>query len=169
MGRPLALIGGLLALAGAILGLFMSFGGWWILEMRIFNAESTAYFNAFWGSYDSISDETVYIAEEMVKAASGILVVLGGILCLFQKKSLAAIGGILILAGIGLWALNFADMSKDFFDFINLSGEVGFLEMFRGSREGPLGLIKVSWTIGPGLIMTLAGGILGLIGSAGRD
>jgi phage-related minor tail protein len=172
MSKVLALIGGLIALTAAILSIFVGIFGFWNITLTvdpiIGNTTTTeSWFNAFWGSYNGSNEKMVIYSEQSVEAVSGLLIVLGGVLCLFQKKTATLIGGILILAGLGLWTLNFIDNAKEMVSQLGGSAsDLNFSEFFTGQRQWLAGVFTLNWHLGYGYYMALGGAILALVGAS---
>lgn len=173
MGRPIALIAGLVAILSAVLSLFLEMFGWWNMQLiydPIIGSTTTTpfWYNAFWGNYNGGSDEFTYFSEESTQMICGVLVCIGGILCMFQKKTAAIIGAVLIFAGIGLWLANFADMAKDLFE--SWGGDPDDIDLTKFfSGETTFLFWTLTWRVGYGFYMAIGSGLLALVGAAGKD
>jgi hypothetical protein len=178
MARPIALIAGLIAIAVAVLSIFIETFGFFnvsITSTPLFGTPTTAsmWYNSLWGYYDYGDDKIIYASEKSTEMAAGILMILGGVLCLLQKKTPALLGGILILAGLGLWTLVAADKFVEFIESFGASADdYTILDLFSGEESWNVIFftLKLEWGIGYGYYGMAAAGVLGLVGSsAGSD
>lgn len=124
MGKILSLLGGLLALAGAIGSLFLSLLGW-------YNAGTV-----FTSSIGGHAGEIIPAPFDILGFLPGAIVVLGGILCFIPKKATCLIGGLLILAGVIFFLVMLYLDAGNFGFFWSTSGHVGYGAM--GSFVGGL-------------------------------
>ncbi|UYP45231.1 hypothetical protein NEF87_001516 [Candidatus Lokiarchaeum ossiferum] len=114
MAKILSLLGGLLALAGAIGSLFLGLLGWYNV--------GTTFTSSIGGSAGTIIPSPL----DILGLIPGVLVVLGGILCFIPKKATCAIGGFLILAGVIFFLVTLYLDAGDFGFFWGSSGHVGY-------------------------------------------
>ncbi len=143
MKKPLAFFGGLIAVVGFVLSIF--------LELFAYYNDPIGWYGAL-GGYNTGIDINEYYGETMFLVA-GIIVALGGVMCLTQGKGLAAIGGILVIGGCAFW----------YFALTNSLPGVGTFDfsIFWESNNA---------RIGYGWITSAAGGLIGLIGAfTGKD
>jgi hypothetical protein len=159
MGKPMAIVGGILVLAGVFLGLFIKEMGFWNYNILVI-IPIEGWLNAFGGGGGDLYSETAYFAEEVIDMVPGILVAVGGLFLIFQKKASGIIGFVLILAGTGLFFYNMLQNTY-FMDYVELvDGNI-----FWWSDSNILGDFYMR--MGYGMIICLAGGIVGLLGSMG--
>ncbi|HMF32200.1 MAG TPA: hypothetical protein VKK79_12330 [Candidatus Lokiarchaeia archaeon] len=173
MARPAAIIGGILAIIGSLGSFFIAILGWYTVEFSgIINV--TASVTAFGGLVadpSSWAGNASPYSNQILEILPGILALIGGILCLIPKKGATILGGLLILVAIILFGYNLVSATNQFLGYFGTS-----LSNLSSSNIGQLlwntqgGLLESIFNhIGYGLILTLIGGILGLIGSAGKD
>ncbi len=124
MGKVLSLLGGLLALAGAIGSVFLELFSWY--------TTTTGYTSAIGGGAGVIIPSPL----DILGLLPGALVVLGGILCFIPKKASCLLGGLLILGGVIYFLVMLYLDAGDFGFFWGASGHVGYGAM--GSFVGGL-------------------------------
>ena len=155
MGKLFSTIGGLAVLVGAVLGLFLEEMGWWNYSLIL-----TGWVNAFGGGDGSWIGDPVYFSDNFLEMLPGILAIVGGVFLLFQNKIFAIIGGVLGLAGIGLFVYALYSNTT----LVSIVESAG-ANMFWW--EGALGSYI---RIGYGWMVTGGGAVLGLIGcNQGND
>ncbi len=152
----LAIIGGIIAVLGVVLSIFIKELGWWNF-LTVFNDEITnnAFFSAFFGKGDP-----EYFGDTFTLLLPGIIAGVGGLLCVTGNKFLSLIGSVLVIVGIVVFIVLLGDSDAAVWaDFINTNiywDSVGVTvgDAFTGIR----------WRFGYGLFITAGGGILALIG-----
>lgn len=151
----LALIGGLIALLGIGLSLFIEIFGWWNFY-TIFNNEVTD--STFYTAFFETSEN--YFNDELTYLLPGIIAGVGALLCITSNKTLSIIGGILIFVGIGVFLVLLGD--SDIADLANYTDTNVFWDRF-GVQIGD-SFTGWRWQLGYGMIATAVGGVLGLVG-----
>ena len=152
----LAMIGGLIAIVGVVLSIFIKEFGWWNF-LTVVNNEVTnnEYLSAFFGDGDP------YFADTFTLLLPGIVAGVGAILCLTGNKFLSFAGSILVIVGIVLFFVFLGDSdAASLASFLDTniywdSFGVTIGDSFSGVR----------WRLGIGLFVTAGGGILSLVGS----
>lgn len=175
MAKPLAYIAGVLAIAGIFLTIFLYKFGFWNCDVEKFTLGNTTYasywFSAVFGIgkvEDGVVSANPLYGIGFFQDLAGILMLVGGILCLTHSKTLAIIGGVCILAGVLLWVLIFPEIAKTFIE--NLMGNpdlITFSSLFSGSQNYVNFLTEytVTFRAGYGLYVESIAGILGIVGA----
>lgn len=154
----LILIGGILAIIGVVLSLFIKEFGWWMWEGRIFLGNGDYFLTAFGGEQGSLmGDDSTLFSEENIQILAGVLALIGGALCLTKKKMFGILGGILIIVGCILFLTYLGDT-----DLANYLADNDY-SIFWGEVSNIF--IDGTWQIGYGMITSTIGAILAIIGS----
>ena len=149
----IAFIGGLIALAGIILSLFVDQFGWWnFYTISNNNVVGSDFLTGFYGNADNAFN------EELTYLIPGILASLGALMCLTSNKYLAIIGSVLIFAGVGMFLILLGD--SDAADLADALDTNIFWDRFGIEIAG--NFTGVRWQLGYGLMTVAAGGIIGL-------
>ena len=141
----IAIVGGIVAILGVGLSIFIKELGWW----NVLSGEeyTTTWTSAFFGNTDP------YFADEFNYLLPGIIAALGGLLCLFGNKMLSIVGGVVIIAGIIVFIVLLPG-SNTF---------LGLAEAFDKSPYWDTGIIY-KWRLGIGFFITCGGAVLALLG-----
>ena len=150
MVKIISTVGGLTVLVGTFLSLFIGDLGWWN-----YNLVLNGWVNAFGGGDGSWVSDPIYFADNIIDMLPGVITSVGGLLLLLQNKPMTIVGGILGLAGIGLFIYALYSNST----LVSIVEGVG-ANMFWW--EGGLGTYI---RIGYGWIITGGGSVLGLLGT----
>jgi len=144
----IAIVGGIIALFGIVLGIFIKELGWWnMLNVFLGDVEYTnLYTTAFFGDVDT------YFSSELTYLLPGIIAGVGALLCLSGNKILSLIGGIAVFAGMGLFMILLGGSWVG--DLAELSDKNPFSDSF----------LVFKWRLGIGFYITGSGGLLALIG-----
>jgi len=152
----LAIVGGIIALLGVGLSIFIKELGWWNL-LTVVNNEVTnnAYLSAFYGDGDP------YFNETFTYLLPGIIAGVGALLCLPGNKFLSILGSVLVFVGVGIFIVLLSDSEA--------ATWAGFIDtnIFWDSFGVTIGdsFTGVRWRFGFGLFGTTGGGIISLIGA----
>jgi hypothetical protein len=170
MARPVAIIGGLLALIGTLGSYFIVTLGWYTLEVSgLLNFQISL--TAFGGSIAnpaSYSGNATPYSTNLLEILPAILAIIGSILCFIPKKGATIVGGILILLAVLLFGYNlYTSLSQSILGSYITSGN-NFTQLLWYSQSIPI-LGTIFMHIGYGLICTFIGCILGFLGSIGKD
>ncbi len=171
MGKVLALIGAIVALASVALSFIVpQFLGWYRIEMSTLGVTVGVYITGL-GTIASIPAGAPVTGFATFELIGGILVIIGAILLIVgavkESKGAGIAGGVLTLLGPLLLLI---DLLLDFGDFaamIQVLGGPAGASVFWGSFTivGPPDVL-MSWGIWIGSFVALAGGVLGIIGGA---
>ncbi|MHA1821962.1 MAG: hypothetical protein ACTSU2_04060 [Promethearchaeota archaeon] len=161
MAKPLPIIGGIIVLIGTIGALFISELAWYNWEVPAF----MGWLNPFGGGGGYIFGIDLgvdKISDEFIDLVPGLLALAGGVLLITQNKTLSIIGFILVLLGAGmfLYALLQDPNVKNLLSTYDANG-------FWWSEE-ILGH-KYYIRVGYGLIGSVVGALLGVLGCGNKD
>jgi hypothetical protein len=152
----LAIIGGIVALVGIGLSIFIEEIGWWnYFDILNNNIVDSSFFSAFFGT-----GEGQYFSDTFKFLLPGIIAGAGALICLLGNKFLSIIGSIAVIAGIILFIIFLPDADLPL--AVGASGTsiywdnfgVTVLESFTGAK----------WRFGIGFFITGGGGLLSLVG-----
>lgn len=152
----LAMIGGLVAVLGVGLSIFIKELGWWNF-LTVINNEVTdnAFFSAFFGEGNAN-----YFGDTFTLLLPGIIAGVGGVLCLTGNRFLSLIGSVIVIVGIVIFLVLLGDSdAAALADFLGTNifwdkAGITIGDAFTGFR----------WRLGYGMFITAGGGILALIG-----
>ncbi len=169
---------------GAILAIFFVIASMFVKELAFFNISfriqmpfvdesDFTWYNAFWGYWDYENDTMVNFSNNTSEVASGVIIIIGGLLCFSKQKSLSLVGSILMVIGIGIWSLQLVDHFTQFLRDLNLSpSNYTIFDLIVGSERFPImvffievGTYTVNWNLGLGYYGCLVGSILSLVSS----
>ncbi|MBN2155876.1 MAG: hypothetical protein JW776_07515 [Candidatus Lokiarchaeota archaeon] len=152
----LAIIGGIAALLGVVLSIFIKELGWWNFLTVLGNeVTDNDYLSAFFGDGDP------YFSDTFTYLLPGIIAGVGALLCLPGNKILSLLGSVLVLVGVGVFFVLLGDSEAAVWaSYIDTN-------IFWDSAGITIGdsFTGVRWRLGIGLFMTAGGGIIGLIGA----
>jgi hypothetical protein len=159
MKRPIAFIAGLIILIGTLLSLFLEPLGWYNYNFTGLILPDNAYWIGSLGGLNWAGEmQNLTNDDSALYLIPGGLAALGGLLLLIQSRSLGILSGLLVLTGVGVFLYNISQM-----DVIEVIIDAG------GNMwwwEGTVPLVgDYVLRIGYGLMVTAAGGILGILGS----
>ena len=152
----LAIIGGIVALVGIGLSIFIEELGWWnFFDILDNDIVGSSFFSAFFGT-----GEGQYFSDTFKFLLPGIIAGAGALLCLLGNKFLSIIGSIAVFVGIILFIIFLPDANLPlgvgasetsiYWDDLGVT----ILESFTGLK----------WRFGIGLFITAGGGLLSLVG-----
>jgi hypothetical protein len=146
----IAIFGGIVAILGIVLSIFIKELGWWNL-LAIIGSDvnyTDIFTTAFFG------DNSVYFNSELTYLLPGIIAGVGGLLCLPGNKFLSLVGGVAVLAGIVVFMILLGD------------SWVGDVAELAGNSPFWGGVLFFKWRLGIGFFITGGGGLLAIIGAA---
>lgn len=150
----LAIIGGIIAVLGVVLSIFIKELGWWNFKTLILgDVTNNSYLSSFFGDGDP------YFADTFTLLLPGIIAGVGGLLCITGNKFLSLIGSVLVIVGIVLFFVFLGDS-----DAATLASYID-TNIYWDSFGGGDPFSGWKWHLGIGLFMTAGGGILSLVGA----
>jgi len=167
MGKGIAVAGGLIAVIGPLLGIYIAFLGMWYTSFSatILNVTvtTTTWFDVL-GSYHAQvgSISNVWDPNQMVQIL-GIILLVGGVITilggLVDKKAVAGVGASLILIGVLVFALMLPSILDS--DYFLIRPYWSDYSIYFTMDEGILSTYQM---LGGGFWAATIGGVLGLIG-----
>jgi hypothetical protein len=170
-----------LVIVGAILAIFFVIASIFVRELAFFNlsyryqalftdTSDYTWYNGFWGYWDAENDKIVYFSNETSEAASGIIIIIGALVCFSKQKTLSLVGSILMVIGISIWSLQLVDNFTQFLRDLGANpSNYTIFNLIVGSERFPIrflnleiGAYTVDWNLGLGYYGTLVGSILSL-------
>ena len=175
---------GALVIVGAILAIFFVVASVFIKELAFFNIafriqmpfvdeSNFTWYNAFWGYWDYENEKIVHFSENISEAASGVIIIIGGLLCFSKQKTLSLVGSILMIIGVGIWSLQLVDHFTQFLRDLGANpSNYTIFDLIAGSERFPIkvffveiGSYTVNWNLGLGYYGVLLGSILSIVDS----
>lgn len=172
MGKAVVIIAAIMGFLSVLLFFVSSFlGSWWFMQMSGSYEDISMSMGVYMDSFGVLHGEFMGItmSEQALGAPgsfAGIVTLLGALLLLIggatEKKGLGIAGAMIIILGPILFIASFLMGVSDALPVDNYYSQM--LELFYGSRSS--GGASVTWGLGPGFYLALAGGIMGIVGSA---
>ena len=173
-----------LVMVGAILAIFFVIASMFVKELAFFNISfriqmpfvdesNFTWYNAFWGYRDYENEKIVYFSESTSEVASGVIIIIGGLLCFSKQKTLSLVGPLLMIIGVGIWSLQLVDHFTQFLRDLGANpSNYTIFDLIAGSERFPInvflievGSYTVNWNLGLGYYGVLLGSILSLVDS----
>ncbi len=145
----IAILGGVIAVLGVVLSIFIRELGWWNFLSVV--GDNVDYTNTWAGAFFGDSDP--YFSPEFTYLLPGIISGVGALLCLPGNKFLSFIGSLAVIAGLVVFL--FLVQGSWIGDLADLLGKSALWDSGAFSK----------WRLGFGYFITAGGGILALVGA----